>query len=163
MLALNITTSLRGRLDDRARDVPSCTEKWWAIADSTLNGYADQILAVANGIIVGVFDVRGWRRDPNANSKVVFGLAPAGEWQWLVGQPSPVTWHKAQANPVRKLGTLMVGELRARRPHHSDAGHGWSLDVDADGQAATVRGPGRIMVTAIEHGTARLATSAKEA
>ena len=158
MLALNITTSLRGDLDDRPRDVQACAERWWAIADGTLNGYADQVLAVANNIIVGVFDVRGWHRDPATNGKVVFDLAPADEWQWLVGQDSPVTWYKGQANPVRKLGTVITTALRARRPHHIDAGHGWSLDVDPDGRTATVRGPGRIVVTAVDATITRLAT-----
>jgi hypothetical protein len=27
-------------------------------------------------------------------------------------------------------------------PHHIDAWHGWSLDVEADGRSATVRAPG---------------------
>ena len=159
MLALNITTSLNGKLDDRPRDVQSCAQRWWAVADGTLGGYADQVLAVANNVIVGVFDVRGWQRDPDADNKVVFDLAPAVEWQWLVGQDSPVTWHRGQANPVRKLGTLMTGELRRRRPHHIGAGHGWSLDVDPDGRGATVRGPGHIVVTAVDNSDVRLAVT----
>src|SRR4051812_38781911 len=129
MLALNITTSLRGDLDERSRDVQSCAEKWWVVSDSTLNGYADQILAVADNTVAGVFDVRGWRRDPEAGDKVVFDLAPAADWQGLVGQDSPITWQRGQANPVRKVGTLQTSELRATRPHHLDVGHGWSLDV----------------------------------
>jgi len=159
MLALNITASLRGEFDDRPRDVQSCAERWWAIADGTLAGYGDQVLAVANNVIVGVFDVRGWQRDPDANNKIVFDLASAAEWQGLVGQDSPVIWHPGRANPVRKLGTLITGELRRRRPHHSDAAHGWSLHVDPDGRGATVRGPGRIVVTAVDNGNARIAVT----
>ena len=158
MLALNITKSLRGELDGRPRDVRSCAERWWQISDSTLDGYADLILAVANNVIAGVFEVRGWRRDPDADDKVVFDLADAPGWQWLTGQdsPRPVTWRKSQANPVRRVPGVIADELRARRPHHVDAGHGWSLDVDPNGNAAVVRGPGRIVVTALGDGAARL-------
>lgn len=162
MLAFNITRSLHGRLDGRPRDVRSCTECWWDITDSTLDGYADLALPVADNVIAGVFGVRGWRRDPNVvgkvpGGKVIFDLVPAPDWQWLVGQDSPVTWHKSQANPWRKVGTAIVAELRARRPRHDDAGHGWSLDVEPDGTAATVRGPGRLAVTSLQDGSARLA------
>jgi hypothetical protein len=158
MLALNITNSLRGELDGRPRDVRSCAERWWEIPDSTLDGYADLILAVVSNVIAGVFKVRGWQRDPQAGNKVVFDLADAPEWQWAIGQdsPRPVTWRKSQANPVRKVGGIIADELRASRPHHIDAGHGWSLDVDPDGTAAVVRGPGRIVVTALGDGSAHL-------
>jgi hypothetical protein len=67
------------------------------------------------------------RRDPAEGNKVVFDLADAPEWQWLIGQDSPVRWRKAQANPVRKVGAAITQELRSRRPHHADAGQGWSL------------------------------------
>jgi hypothetical protein len=55
-------------------------------ADGTLSGYADLVLAVASNSIAGVFEVRGWRRDPQARGKVVFDLAEASEWRWLIGQ-----------------------------------------------------------------------------
>jgi hypothetical protein len=43
-------------------------------------------------------------------------------------------------------------------PHHIDAWHGWSLDVEADGRSATVRPPARaIAITSIGTGTARIA------
>ena len=35
------------------------------------------------------------------------------------------------------------GRATPGRPHHIDAGHGWSLDVEADGRSATVRAPAR--------------------
>jgi hypothetical protein len=157
MLALNITTSLRGELDDRPRDVRSCTAYWWNISNATLSGYADVILAVASNVIAGVFRVRDWKRDLQVDDKVVFDLVDAPEWQWLLGQDSPVTWHKSQANPVRKVGTLIVGELQSRRPHHAAAGHGWSLDVDPGGNAATVHAPGLIAVTAVDSTIVRMA------
>jgi hypothetical protein len=152
MLAVNITASLGGRLDDRPRDVAACAEGWWIISDTTLRDYADQVLAVADNIIVGVFDVLQWRRDPANDNKVVFRLGAAPQWQWLVGQDSPVTWGKGQANPVRKVGGVFVTQLRSRQPHHTDAGHGWTLDVAPDGLTATVRGPGALAVTAMQNG-----------
>lgn len=160
MIALNITTSLRGDLDDRSQDVQVCAEKWWVISDATLNGYADQVLAVADNIIVGVFDVGGWQRDPSNSNKVVFDLQPSGEWQWVIGQESPVTWTRGQANPVRKLGTVHTTALRANRPIHLDAGQGWSLDVAPDGATATVRGPGQLIVTSLTGGQATISTAA---
>jgi hypothetical protein len=158
MLALNITNILRGEPGGRPRDMRSCAERWWEIPDSALDGYADLILAVASNVIAGVFEVRGWRRDTGAGNKVVFDLADAPAWQWLVGQesPRPITWRKSQVNPVRKVGGVIADELRARRPHHIDAGHGWSLDVDPNGNAAVVRGPGCMVVTALGDGAARL-------
>jgi hypothetical protein len=162
MLALNITRSLHGKLDGRPRNVRSCTEYWWDITDATLTGYADVVLPVDSNVIAGAFEVRRWRRDPQfvgkvPGGKVVFTLAEAPDWQWLIGQPSPVTWSKSQANPVRKVGAALVSELRSRRPHHIDAEHGWSLDVEPGGTAATVRGPGDLTVTAMRDGAARLA------
>ena len=96
-------------------------------------------------------------------TEVVFDLAPAPEWQWLAEQPSAVTssavtWTRAQANQVRKIGRLITESLHSGRPHHIDAGHGWSLDVEADGRSATVRAPGpAIAITSIGTGTARIA------
>lgn len=146
MLAVNITASMNGRLDDRPRDVAACTEGWWVISDTTLRNHADRILAVSDGVIAGVFDVLAWERE---NGKVVFRLAPAASWQWLVGKASPVTWSRGQANPVRKVGTATIAELKAGRPQHSDAGHGWTLEVSPDGRTATMRGPGALAVTAV--------------
>lgn len=147
MLAVNITASMNGRLDDRPRDVAACTEGWWVISDTTLRDYADRILAVSDNVIAGVFDVLTWERAENG--KIVFRLAPAAAWQWLVGQDSPVTWSRGQANPVRKVGTAVIAQLTAGRPQHSDAGHGWTLDVSPDGRSATLRGPGALAVTAV--------------
>ena len=91
-------------------------------------------------------------------TEVVFDLAPAPEWQWLAGQPRPVRWTRAQANPVRKIGRLITESLHSGRPHHIDAGHGWSLDVETDGRSAIVRAPGpAIAITSIGTGTARIA------
>jgi hypothetical protein len=96
-------------------------------------------------------------------TEVVFDLAPAPEWQWLAEQPSAVTssavtWTRAQANQVRKIGRLITESLHSGRPHHIDAGHSWSLDVEADGRSATVRAPGpAIAITSIGTGTARIA------
>jgi hypothetical protein len=157
VLALNITPCLRDAVGDQTDEVRSCAERWWAIADGTLADYADEVLAVANNIIVAVFKVRGWRRDPDVNNSVIFDLVEAPAWQWLIGQNSPITWHGGRTNPVRKLGGIHVDVLRERRPHRIDAGHGWSLDVDPDGNTATVRGPGTIVVTAIHDNTTRLA------
>lgn len=158
MLAVNITASLSGRLDDRPRDVSACAEGWWVISDSTLRDYADHVLAVAENVIAGVYRVQRWERA--ANGKVVFNLAPAPEWQWLVGQDSPVTWRRGQANPVRKVGGVLVDQLRSGQPHHVDAGHGWVLEVAPDGRTATVRGPGVLSVTAIHNGVVTAAVAA---
>jgi hypothetical protein len=155
MLAVNISASMAGRLDDRPRDVAACAEGWWVISDTTLRDYANQLLAVADGVIVGVFDVLQWERAENG--KVVFRLAPAASWQWLIGQDSPVSWSKGQANPVRKVGGILVDQLRARQPHRIDAGHGWTLDVAPDGLGATVRGPGGLVLTTLTGGVATLA------
>ncbi len=158
MLAVNITASMNGRLDGRdGSDIQACAEKWWAVSDTTLDGYADELMAVAGNTVAGMFTVRDWRRDPAAGGKVVFDLAPAPDWQWLVGQPSPVTWTRAQANPVRKVGRVIADSLNRGRPHYIDAGHGWSLDVDSDGRSATVRAPGTaVAITSIGTGTAKI-------
>jgi hypothetical protein len=159
MLAVNITASMRGKLDARdGSDIRACAEKWWAISNTTLDGYADELMAVAGNEVAGMFTIKDWRRDPTAGDKVIFDLASAPEWQWLVGQPSPVTWTKAQANPVRKVPRVITESLNNGRPHHIDAGHGWSLDVEADGRSATVRAPGpAVAITSISNGTATIA------
>jgi len=158
MLAVNITASMQGKLDGRdGSDIQACAEKWWAVSDATLDGYADELMAVAGNTVAGMFTVKDWRHDPAAGGKVVFDLAPAPEWQWLVGQPSPVTWTRAQANPVRKVGRVIADSLNSGRPHHIDAGHGWSLDVEPDGRSATVRAPGAaVAITSVGNGTAKV-------
>lgn len=79
------------------------------------------------------------------------------DWQWLIGQEIPVTWSKTMGNPVRKIGDVIISQLRSRRPRHVEASQGWSLTVDADGQSATVRGLApTIAVTALHNGTVRL-------
>jgi hypothetical protein len=157
MLALNITVSPRSEPDDRPRDVYSRTERWWAIAEGTLRQYADVIIAVAGNIIAAIYEVRGWRRDPEVGNKVVFDLAEAPEWEWAVGQASPVTWHRHQSKPVRKVAGLLVDELRSRRSGGHQAGHGWSMEVEPGGGAAIVRGPSRIAVTGLDGDSIRLA------
>lgn len=128
------------------------------IADGILRDYADQVLAVAGNVIVGVFDVLRWDRD-QASAEVAFTLRPAAEWQFVIGMASPVTWHKGQANPVRKLGGVHVDLLRSRRPHTIDAGGGWFLDVAPDGMTACVRGPGPLAVTAMNGQSITIATA----
>lgn len=156
MLAVNITTSLNSD-EDRAGDVSACAEKWWAVSDSTLNTFADELLAVADNVVVGVFGITGWSRDPD-NQKACLQLINAPHWDWLVGQESPVTWHRGQANPVRKVGGVTVSALRERQPYRIDGSHGWALDVDPDGTTVTVRGPGPgLTVTSLHNGTVRLA------
>ncbi|NBH02566.1 hypothetical protein [Amycolatopsis sp. SID8362] len=158
MLAVNITVSFTGD-DERAGDVRACAAGRWAnIADSTLEAFGDELLAVANGYVAGVFTVRGWSRD--GDRKVAFDLGPAPDWDWLTGQASPVQWSRGQANAVRKVGGVIVSALRARRPHRVDSGHGWSLDVSPDGRTATVRGPSSaVVVTAVHAGVAWLAVA----
>ena len=159
MLAVNITTSLNSD-EDRAGDVRLCAEKWWAVADATLKTYADELLAVANNIVVGVFGITGWGRDANHHQKVCFQLVAAPHWDWLIGQESPVTWQRGQANPVRKVGGVTVSALRDRQPYRIDGSHGWALDVDPDGTTVTVRGPGpNLAVTSLRDGTVRLAVT----
>jgi hypothetical protein len=156
MLALNITVSPRSEPGGETRDVRSRAERWWVIPDSTLRQYADVVLAVDGNIVAAAYEVRGWRRDPEAGNEVVFDLAEAPEWQWVIGQDSPVTWRRTQANPVRKVGGVLVDKLRSQRPGRDQAAHGWSLEVDPGGNAATVRGPGSIAVTALHDGSVRL-------
>jgi hypothetical protein len=157
MLAVNITSSLGGHLDERRGDVQTCAERWWVVSDSTLNGYADELLAVASNTVAGVFTVRSWHRDPETDNKVIFELTPATGWQWLVGQDSPITWSRGQANPVRKVAGFLVSELRSRQPHQITSSHGWSLDVAPDGTSAVVRAASpNLTLTALADGLARL-------
>lgn len=163
MLAVNITTSLHNQDEDRAGDVRACAERWWTVSKATLTT-ADELLAVADNKVVGVFRITDWNRDPDHNDKVVFQLAEAPHWQWLVGQESPVTWARGQANPVRKIAGVTVNELRSRQPYRIDGSHGWALDVAPDGLTVTVRGPGPdITVTSLRDGTARLTATRSDA
>ncbi|WP_433464999.1 hypothetical protein [Spirillospora sp. CA-128828] len=118
-----------------------------------LDAYADTLMAVAGNMVAGMFASKDRNRDPAVVDKVVVELAPAADWQWLVGRPSPITWSRSQANPVRKGGSVIVESLRTERPHHIDARHGWSLDVTTDG-----RSPGpNLAVTSINPGTMTVA------
>lgn len=157
MLAVNITTSLHHD-EQRAGDVQACARSWWTVSESTLKTYADELLAVANNTVVGAFRITDWTRDPGHHDKVVFQLTEAPHWQWLVGQDSPITWDRGQANPVRKVGGVIVNGLRDRQPYRIDGSHGWALEVSPDGTTVTVRGPGPdITVTSLHDGQVRLA------
>src|SRR5271169_1000705 len=83
MLAVNITASMKGKLDARdGSDIRACAEKWWAISNTTLDGYANELMAVAGNEVAGMFTIKDWQRDPAAGDKIVFDLVPAPEWQW---------------------------------------------------------------------------------
>lgn len=71
MLAVNITTNrvketsaTGGQESSRELGVQARAARWWTIADSTLRDYAVEIVAVEHNVIVGVFTVREWQRDP---------------------------------------------------------------------------------------------------
>lgn len=160
MLGVNISKSIDGNLDDRdPADLRALAAKWWAMSDETVRGYADTLIAIAHNVIAGVYRVTEAERDPDADNKVVFTLADAPEWQFLVGEAAPeaVTWTKGQANPVRKVPAATAAELAARRPARIEAGHGWSLEVDPDGAAATVRAPyPALLLDGLQGSTARV-------
>lgn len=129
--------------------------KWWRISERLLKLEGDLLLAVANNIMVGVFDIVAWSRDDENDGKVVFDLLPSSRWGHLVGQPSPVTWGRHQANPVRKVNASTVLELASRRTAaSSDDTSGWSLEVSEDGRQATVRAPAtNIVLESLSGGT----------
>lgn len=159
MLAVNITKSVAGGLDDRdPADLRALAAKWWVLSDETATGYADTLLAIAHNTIAGVYAVRGWHRDPDAGGKVVFDLADDPGWQFLVGEPAPevATWSRGQANPVRKVDAATAAALADRRPARTTGEHGWVLEVDADGQSATVRAPGPVAISALDGQRVRL-------
>jgi hypothetical protein len=55
-VALDHLGQLKGEFEDRdGSDIRACTEKWWVVSDATLDGYADELMAVADNDVADVF------------------------------------------------------------------------------------------------------------
>jgi hypothetical protein len=108
---------------------------WASLSDQRLRQYADAILGVADNRVVAAFDITDWER--TADDRVRFQGAPSARWAHLLGAPSPVTWARGQARPIRYLDT---GDLEKQQPAEIAAAHrdrvsvgGWTLQLDAQG------------------------------
>ena len=156
MLALNITTPYTGTPTDMsAAAVLARARGGWRISKRMLADDANIAVAVDHNNVVGVFTIRGWQADPDAEDQVVLDLVPNPDWQWLVGQDSPTYWTRSQTRRVRRLGGLGLDELRKQWPLHTTSSD-WDLTVAADGTTATLSAPGPIMLTALNNGVLQL-------
>lgn len=120
---------------------------WAALSEAKLHQYADAVVGVAAGTVVAVFDVANW--STVEDNRVRFYGAPSTRWAHLVGSPSPITWTRGQARPVRYVPT---DEIAAASPgpgaepvpttRDRVSARGWSLQVDAEGHAVLYAPPG---------------------
>jgi hypothetical protein len=129
---------------------------WASLSDQRLRQYADAILGVADNQVVAAFDVTDWER--TEDDRVRFHGVPSARWAHLIGTPSPVTWARGQARPIRYLDT---GELEGQQPAEVSAAHrdrvtvgGWTLQLDAEGNGV-VQVPAGARVTVITTDPAR--------
>src|SRR6266516_2163931 len=91
-----------------------------------------------------------WPLDPEGRGDACFSAAPRSRDYQEIGDAWPPR-HLAR-RPRHHLGLRPARYARSAgssprasavaAPHHIDARHGWSLDVEADGRSATIRAPG---------------------
>src|SRR5207248_2521744 len=55
-------------------------------------------------------------RDPTAGDQVVLDLTPAADWDWLVGQGSPFSWHRGLETPEEGPPSPKGAARRNREP-----------------------------------------------
>lgn len=99
------------------------------LRESSLHQYADAILGVADGTVVSAFDIEDW--DRLDDGRVRFRGTTSRRWAHLLGTPSPVTWSRGQARPIRYLDTdeLAGQSVSAASEAHRDRVtlQGWTL------------------------------------
>jgi hypothetical protein len=125
--------------------------------DDRLGTYADVVAGIYDNVIVSIYDVTGWTRDP-ATGRVTFQGHPSKSWSDLIGAPNPGRpWgDRGYARSVQCLDTRDVAELYPRTDPSDNVGGlqraviaGFTLTVDpADPLTATVvpAAGGRVLV-----------------
>ncbi|SEB29877.1 hypothetical protein [Arthrobacter woluwensis] len=82
------------------------TSRWWTCSDASLAEHGDFALAEEAGIIEGIYEIEGWRRDPNVNNKAVLDLsrlAPGHPMLAWVGRKSPIPRKRGARNNFRYM------------------------------------------------------------
>lgn len=140
MIVVNINRS--GAKAVTAEQIEAAARGAWVLGESSEQEYADVLVAVRKNSVVGVWTITGVERvteGPDAG-KAVFSVAPAPEFEYLVGQESPAVWTPGQANPVKLLETATM-QQKASKVELTKAGNprvqleGWSMIVYPDGRA----------------------------
>ncbi|MPQ98132.1 hypothetical protein GB931_09400 [Modestobacter sp. I12A-02628] len=150
MLVVNVKSSWPQVQRGERSAEDSVLGDWAALSEQKLRQYADAILGVADNAVVAAFDITDWSR--GEDGRVRFMGTPSARWAHLLGGPSPVTWTRGQARPIRYLDT---GELDDQEPAPLAAAHrdrvtvgGWMLHLDAEGNG-TLRMPAGARLTVI--------------
>ena len=121
----------------------------WVLSERSEQEYADVLVAVRKNVVVGVWTITGVDRvadGPDAG-KAVFSVAPAPDFEYLVGQESPAVWTRGQANPIKLLETATM-QQKASKVELTKAGNprvqldGWSMIVYPDDGRARISPPG---------------------
>lgn len=157
MLTLDITSRLPDPHARSAEAVRACLDQSWTIPRATLRRSGDELMAVADGRIAGVWTITATHRDP-ATDTVTFDLAEAPHWAWATGRSSPRSRSLGRATQLRSVSPVHVTALWNEQPSASESKQGWELEVSADGRSATVRGPSpHLILASLADGTATLA------
>lgn len=111
---------------------------WANISDASLERFADYLAAVRQNVVVGVWAIDGHARIDDG--RVRFELVDCPPFQHMIGEPSPTTWKRGQANPVKLIDTATMAPEAAEvelTPHGNRRVtlDGWSLVVYEDGRA----------------------------
>lgn len=157
MLAVDLTSQLPDPGSRSDQTLRTCLDQSWTISRAALHRNGDELMAIADGRIAGVWTITTAHRDPESDT-VTFELGEAPRWAWAIGRDAPNTRGLGRASWLRSVPQIYVTALWDQQPAVSESRQGWSLEVAADGRSAIVRGPSpHLMLTSLADGTVTLA------
>ncbi|KMS91496.1 hypothetical protein ACZ91_09400 [Streptomyces regensis] len=157
VLAVDVTSFLPDPDSRSDQALRACLDQSWTISRAALDRNGDELMAIADGRIAGVWTITTTHRDPESNT-VTFELGEAPQWDWAIGRTAPRSRSLGQASWLRSVPQIYLTDLWDQQPAVSEAKQGWTLDVAADGRSAIVRGPSpHLQIVSLADGTATLA------
>lgn len=82
------------------------TSRWWTCSDKSLVEHGDFALAVSEKIVIGIYRINGWSRDPDEGGKVVLDLEelqPLHPLRAWVGRATPVQRKPGEQVPFKYI------------------------------------------------------------
>ena len=137
MQAVFVNVNRSAAKADSEQEIKAAAIGDWRISSLALDSRPEVLVAVLRGIVIGVWQLEGWTRQPSGRWR--FMVSDALEFSSWLGRQSPVTWKQGQANPVQfgelaaLEGGVAIKDTRAGNKRVEI--DGWTLTVYPDGRA----------------------------